>query len=181
MKFIEKQITTETVYEGRIVTVKNDTAELINGSVVYREVVEHPGGVAIVPVNASGEVYMVRQFRYPMSEELLEIPAGKLEYGEDPYDCAVRELSEETGCTAGKIVPLGAFYPSPGFSKEILYIYLATELVRGELNLDEDELLDVEAVSLETLANQIMSGELKDAKTIIGVLKAKDYLEQGRS
>ncbi len=180
MKFSEKQITTKTVYEGRIVTVKNDTAELINGSVVYREVVEHPGGVAIVPVDSNGDVHMVRQYRYPMREELLEIPAGKLEYGEAPYDCAVRELSEETGCTAGRIVSLGAFYPSPGFSREILYIYLATELVHGEMNLDEDELLSVEAVQLDTLVEQIMSGGIKDAKTIIGILKAKNYLEQNR-
>ena len=180
MKFSEKQMSTKTVYEGRIVTVKNDTAELINGSVVYREVVEHPGGVAIVPVDDKGEVYMVRQFRYPIREELLEIPAGKLEYGEDPYDCAVRELSEETGCTAGKIIPLGPFYPSPGFSKEVLYIYLATQLVYGAMNLDEDELLAVETIPLDTLAERIMSGEIKDAKTIIGILKAKDYLERNR-
>ncbi len=178
MKFSEKQITTKTVYEGRIVTVKNDTAELINGSVVYREVVEHPGGVAIVPVNEKGEVYMVRQYRYPIREELLEIPAGKLEYGEDPYDCAVRELSEETGCTAGKVIPLGPFYPSPGFSQEVLYIYLAIELVPGELNLDEDELLCVETLPLDLLTERIMSGEIRDAKTIVGILKAKNYLEQ---
>ncbi len=180
MKYSEKQLTTNTVYEGRIVTVKNDTAELVNGSVVYREVVEHSGGVAIVPVDSKQEVHMVRQFRYPMREEILEIPAGKLERGEDPYDCAVRELSEETGCTAGRIVSLGEFFPSPGFSSEVLYIYLATDLTPGEMNLDEDELLDVETIPLEDLVKRIMSGEIKDAKTIIGILKAKDYLENDR-
>ena len=180
MKYSEKQLTTNTVYEGRIVTVKNDTAELVNGSVVYREIVEHSGGVAIVPVDSNREVHMVRQFRYPMREELLEIPAGKLERGEDPYDCAVRELSEETGCTAGRIVSLSEFYPSPGFSNEVLYIYLATDLTPGEMNLDEDELLDVETIPLDDLVKRIMSGEVKDAKTIIGILKAKDYLENDR-
>ncbi len=180
MKYSEKQLTTNTVYEGRIVTVKNDTAELVNGSVVYREIVEHSGGVAIVPVDSNREVHMVRQFRYPMREELLEIPAGKLERGEDPYDCAVRELSEETGCTAGRIVSLSEFYPSPGFSSEVLYIYLATDLTPGEMNLDEDELLDVETIPLDDLVKRIMSGEIKDAKTIIGILKAKDYLENDR-
>jgi ADP-ribose pyrophosphatase len=177
MKFTEKQLTTKTVYEGRIVSVRTDTAELVNGSVVYREVVEHPGGVAIVPVNERGEVYMVRQYRYPVSEELLEIPAGKLEPGEDPYECAVRELCEETGCMAGSVVPLGPFYPSPGFSKEVLHIYLATQLVPGEMKLDEDELLDVETVPLDVLTERILSGEIKDAKTIIGILKAKNCLE----
>jgi ADP-ribose pyrophosphatase len=126
MGFFEKQISTKTVYRGRIVNVRNDVAELKNGHHVPREVVEHPGGVAVVPVDDNGCVLMVRQYRYPMEEELLEIPAGKLEYCEDHYDCAVRELSEETGCTAGKLVYLGPIYPSPGFSKEILYIYLAT-------------------------------------------------------
>lgn len=179
MKFSEKQVSTKTAYEGRIITVKNDMAELLNGSIVYREVVEHPGGVAIVPVTLEGEVHMVRQFRYPVCSELLEIPAGKLEAGEDPYDCAVRELSEETGCTAGRIVSLGSFYPSPGFSSEVLYIYLATDLAPGDMNLDEDELLAVETIPLETLEARILSGEIRDAKTIIGILKAKAYLSLG--
>ncbi len=180
MEFFEKQISTKTVYNGQIVNVRNDIAELKNGKHVRREVVEHPGGVAIVPVNEKGQVYMVRQYRYPMEEELLEIPAGKLEYGEDHYNCAVRELSEETGCAAGKLIFLGSTYPSPGYSREILYIYLATDLVGGEMHLDEDEFLSVEAIPMDTLVDKIMSGEIKDGKTIIGILKAKKYLEQNR-
>lgn len=176
--FYEKQISEKTVYKGRIVNVRNDIAELQNGKRVPREVVEHPGGVAIVPVTDDGRVLMVRQYRYPMEEELLEIPAGKLEYCEDHYDCAVRELSEETGCTATNIVFLGPIYPSPGFSKEILYIYLATGLVCGTAHPDEDEFLSVEAVPMETLVKNIMAGEIKDGKTIIGILKAQKYLEQ---
>ncbi|NLT13259.1 MAG: NUDIX hydrolase [Clostridiales bacterium] len=180
MEFFEKQISTKTVYQGRIVNVRNDIAELKNGHHVPREVVEHPGGVAVVAVDDNGCVMMVRQYRYPMGEELLEIPAGKLEYCEDHCDCAVRELSEETGCTADHIVFLGPIYPSPGFSKEILYIYLATGLVRGAAHPDEDEFLSVEAVPMETLINKIMAGEIKDGKTIIGILKAQKYLEQNR-
>lgn len=180
MEFFEKQISTKTVYKGQIVNVRNDIAEIKNGRLVPREVVEHPGGVAIVPVNEHGHVYMVRQYRYPMEEELLEIPAGKLDDGEDHYDCAVRELSEETGCTAGTIVFLGAIYPSPGFSKEILYIYLAMDLVSGDMHLDEDEFLSVEVVPMDTLIDKIMAGDMKDGKTIIGILKAKKYLEQNR-
>ena len=178
MEFFEKQISTKTVYRGRIVNVRNDIAELKNGHHVPREVVEHPGGVAVVAVNDKGYVMMVRQYRYPIGEELLEIPAGKLEHGEDHYDCAVRELSEETGCIAKNIVYLGPIYPSPGFSKEILYIYLASGLVCGAAHPDEDEFLSVEAVPMETLIMKIMTGEIKDAKTIIGILKAQKYFEQ---
>ena len=117
MAFFEKQISTETVYTGRIVNIRNDIAELNDGSRVPREVVEHPGGVAIVPVTEKGEILMVRQYRYPMEEELLEIPAGKLESCEDHAECARRELSEETGCTAGDApvswadLPLAGLFP----------------------------------------------------------------------
>ena len=143
MEFYEKTIESESVYEGIIVNVRRDIAGLQNGKQVAREVVEHPGGVGIVPVTKDNKVLMVRQYRYPMGEELLEIPAGKLDAGEDPLECAVRELSEETGCTAGRYVNLGASYPSPGFCKEILYIYLALDLQPGDMHLDENELLRV--------------------------------------
>ena len=177
MVFYEKQVDTKTVYEGIIVNVRRDIAELQNGNKAQREVVEHPGGVGIVPLTKDKKVLMVRQYRYPMEEELLEIPAGKLGEGEDPHECAVRELSEETGCTAGKYIDLGATYPSPGFCKETLYIYLALDLQHGEMHLDEDELLSVEAVGIDELIDMIMANELPDAKSIIGIMKAKKYLE----
>ena len=178
MSFFEKQVETKTVYRGLIVNIRSDVAELQNGRRVPREVVEHPGGVAIVPVTHDNKVLMVRQFRYPMAEELLEIPAGKLEENEAPFDCAVRELSEETGCTAGMIVDIGAIYTSPGFSKETLYLYLALDLQRGEMHLDEDELLSVEAVDIGELIEIVMKNEMHDAKSIIGIMKAKEYLER---
>lgn len=180
MDFFEKQIETRTVYEGLIVNIRSDIALLQNGSKAPREVVEHPGGVGIVPVTKDNKVIMVRQYRYPMEEELLEIPAGKLEYGEDPLACAIRELSEETGCTAGKIVDLGPTYPSPGFCKEILYIYLALDLQFGEMHLDQDELLRVEQVDIDELIDMIMANEMPDGKSIIGIMKAKKYLENSK-
>ena len=177
MEFFEKQIETKTVYEGMIVDIRRDIAEIQNGKHVPREVVVHPGGVGIVPLTDDHKILMVRQYRYPMEQELLEIPAGKLSDGEDPFDCAVRELSEETGCTAGRYVFLGEIYPSPGFCREILHLYLALDLQQGKMHLDEDELLSVEAVPIDKLVSKIMSNEIMDAKTIIGILKTKEYLK----
>jgi len=180
MDFFEKQIETKTVYEGIVVSIRSDVAELQNGNTALREVVVHPGGVGIVPLTRDNKVLMVRQYRYPMEEELLEIPAGKLGEGEDPFECAVRELSEETGCTAGRYVDLGVSYPSPGFCREKLYIYLALDLQYGEMHLDENELLSVEEVAIDELVDRIMANELPDGKTVIGILKAKRYLESGQ-
>ena len=176
MKHYEKQIETSTVYEGLIVDVRLDKAELENGNQVKREVIVHPGGVAIVPVTSDREVLMVRQFRYCIGEELLEIPAGVLESGELPIDCARRELSEETGCTAGRLIDLGAIYPSPGISKETLYIFLALDLAEGEMHLDDDEFLSVEKVPLDELVKKILANEIKDGKSIIGIMKAREHL-----
>jgi len=177
MKFYEKQVQTKTVYEGVIVDVKRDIVELQNGNRSGREVVVHPGGVGIVALTEANKVLMVRQYRYPMEEELLEIPAGKLDAGEDPFECAVRELSEETGYTAGRYVDIGPIYPSPGFCRETLHLYLALDLKPGEMHLDENELLSVEHVDIEELIEKIMANELKDAKSIVGIMKAKLYLD----
>ena len=177
MEFFEKQVETKTVYEGIIVNVRRDIAELQNGSQAEREVVEHPGGVGVIAVTGDGEVVMVRQYRYPMERETIEIPAGKLEGGEDPFGCAVRELSEETGYTAGRYVDLGPIYPSPGFSRETLYLYLALDLQKGEMHLDDNELLSVEHIGIDKLIEKIMANEVRDAKTVIGIMKAKLFLQ----
>ena len=173
MDYAEKTINSDIVYTGRIITVKNDKVELVNGRTSFREVVEHNGGVGIIPVDSEGNIYLVRQFRYPFMEDTLEIPAGKLEKGENPFDCAVRELSEETGFTAGRYDDLGMFYPSPGYCQEILYIYMARDLTAGRMHLDENEFLDVLKVPLDKAVDMVMKGELRDAKTIIAILKAK--------
>lgn len=177
MEYIEKRVKSEDIYKGKIVHVHIDDVELIDGSFSKREIVEHDGGVTVIPVDSDGSVYCVRQFRYAFGESILETPAGKLEKGEDPFECAVRELSEETGFTAGEYVYLGEFYPSPGYCHEKLYAYLALDLKKGEAHLDEGEFLDVVKYPLDTLVDMAMNNELKDAKTIIAVLKAKRYLE----
>lgn len=178
LKCIEKRIDGEIKYSGVIVKVRLDRAELENGKIVRREVVEHPGGVGILPVDDEGNCYMVRQFRYPFSRQLLEIPAGKLEYGEDPLECAVRELGEETGLTAGEMIPLGRCLTSPGFSSEVLHIYLARALKAGRAHLDEDEFLNVEKHPLSELAAMAERGGIEDAKTLIAVLKAERLLSE---
>ena len=174
---IEKRIDGETPYHGVIVDVRLDRAELVDGRIVRREVVEHPGGVGVIPVEKDGTVWCVRQYRYPMGREMLEIPAGKLEKGEIPLPAAVRELSEETGLAAGRMVDLGSCCTSPGFSTEVLHLYLALELEHGAAHPDSGEFLNVEAHSLGMLTEMAMNGELDDAKTIIAVLKARRFLE----
>lgn len=177
MDYTEKKIKTLNEYRGVVVNVALDKITLPDGKEGIREVVSHPGGVCILALDDENKAICVNQYRYCFETHMLELPAGKLEYGEDPYECAVRELSEETGITAGKIVSLGAIYPSPGFCREILHLYLATELTFGKAHLDEGEFLDVLRVPFDELVAQTMSGEMKDAKTVIAVLKAKLYLE----
>ena len=176
MEYLERPVGSVEKYKGIIVRVRLDDAELYTGKVVKREVVEHPGGVTILPVDEDGSCYMVRQFRYPFGRMMLEAPAGKLEYGEDHRECTVRELSEETGFTADELVYLGGCCTSPGFSTEVLHIYLALGLHAGECHPDQDEFLNVEKIPLSQLSRMVMDGEIDDAKTIVAVLKAEKYL-----
>ncbi len=163
-------------YKGLITNTTLDRVALQNGEHTLREVVEHPGGVTVLPIDEEGFVYCVRQFRYPMSEHLLEVPAGKLEYGEEPLLCAIRELSEETGISASEFLDLGKVYPSPGFCREILYIYMARGLSFGVSHPDHNEFLDVQKIHIDELVSLVMNNEIADAKTIIAVLKAKNIL-----
>lgn len=176
MELWEKTVASETLFEGRIVTLKLDKAELPNGRLAGREVVEHPGGVAILPLFDDGTVSIVRQFRYPFQEVVTELPAGKLEKGEDHRPAALRELEEEVGVTCGKLTYLGCLYASPGFSTEVLHMYLAQDLTQGACHPDDDEFLEVERVPFSQLADQVMSGEIVDAKTVALVLKVKQLL-----
>ena len=177
MDYFEQRIDRDDKYHGIIVDVHLDNVRLSDGSKARREVVEHPGSVTILPEDEAGNCYMVRQFRYPAGHMMLEAPAGKLEYGEDHRECAVRELSEETGFTADELIYLGGFYTSPGFSSELLHIYLALGLHAGESHLDEGEFLNVEKHSLQALEQMIMNNEIEDAKTIIAVMKAEKVLK----
>lgn len=173
MDLWEKTISSQTLFEGKIVTLKVDQAQLPNGAAAGREVVEHPGGVCILPLFDDGTVSMVRQFRYPFQQVVAELPAGKLEKGEDPLVCAQRELSEEVGAEADELIYLGKFFTSPGYSTEVLHMYLARGLRQGQVHPDEDEFLESERLPFLTLFQQVMSGEIEDGKTIAAVLKTK--------
>ena len=178
MDYTEKTLKCEEKYRGKIIYVHRDAVSLPDGAEAAREVVEHSGGVGVLPVDEHGNAWCVRQFRYPLGVHLLEVPAGKLEPGESPIDCAVRELGEETGFSAAEFTYLGMIYPSPGYCRETLYIYLATGLSRGEAHPDRGEFLDVETYPLETLYRMVLDGELADAKTAMAVLKAKLILDE---
>jgi ADP-ribose pyrophosphatase len=176
----EKKISSEVMYAGRVITVTRDTALLENGKTALRDVVHHHGGACILPYFEDGTICMVRQFRYAMQQELWELPAGKLEQGEDPFLAAQRELTEECGLTADEYISLGEFYPTVGYDNEIIYIWVARGLHKVEMHLDEDEFLTPERVPLDKAYAMVMSGEIKDGKTIAGVLKLKALLAEGK-
>lgn len=180
MEFLykEKFIANQRKYTGNIIAVDLMTVELPNGKVATRDVVVHPGASVVIPINEAGEIYVVKQYRSPVGKALIELPAGKLDKGEDPLECAKRELYEETGLKANTIKHISSFESTPGFSNEVLHMYLATELEIGEARLDEDEFLMVEKISLEALVKGILANEITDAKTIIGVLLAEKFLRK---
>lgn len=178
MNLIEKPLDSRILYTGTIVRLRRDTARLPNGHLAMREVVEHPGGVGIVAVDDQDCVLMVRQFRYPLGEILLEIPAGKLDHGEDHHLAAQRELSEEVGATASKLTYMGYVYASPGFCDEAIHLYLAEELSFGEAHPDEDELLLVERIPLSKLTAMALNGEMSDGKSVAAILRAA-FLRKG--
>ena len=178
MKLQEENIGSETLYEGVVVTVKKDKVLLENGRQSIREVVMHNGGVGILALDEQNNVLMVRQFRYPYHQVVLEIPAGKLERGEDPLACGKRELMEETGYAADEYASLGVLYPTPGYADEVIHLYLATGLKRFEQNLDEGEFLEVERYPLSQLVEWVMEGKLPDAKSQIAILKTARLLKQ---
>ena len=178
MIYEEKTVSTQRIFEGRVINLKVDTVELPGGSLATRELIEHPGGVAVVPVDENGFVYLVSQYRKPYEEVVLEIPAGKRDRGEDAFLGAKRELSEETGLVAGKYIDLGKFYPTPGYVDEVIYIYLALDLKEGKAHPDEDEFVELKKIHIDELCDMIMKNEIKDGKTIAGILKAKMYFDK---
>ena len=177
---LEKTIRKIYVFKGRIVNVRNDDAQLPNGKIVSREVVEHRGGVGILPITAQGEVLLVKQYRYPYEELLLEIPAGKLEPGETPFETGVRELQEETGMNAARYFDLGIDYPSPGYCNEKIHLYAADGLTEIGQRLDEGEFLNVLSVPLTEALTMIYNGELKDSKTVIALMKYHEMQQLGK-
>ena len=169
----EKCLHSQPIYKGRILSLHRDTVLVPNGRQAYREVVEHHGGVCILPMDDVGNVYLVRQYRYPFGAEILEAPAGKLNLNEDPLTAGIRELKEETGFTAANITFAGLCYPSVGYTTEVIHLYLAHGLTLGETCPDEDEFLDLVKLPLEEAVRQVLNGDIPDAKTQIILLKAQ--------
>ena len=174
----EETVFRNTIYKGKILNLRVDIAELPNGKEAVREVVEHSGGVTIAALTDEMELIFVRQFRYPYMEEVLELPAGKLEKGEKPLEAGKRELQEEAGVTAEQFINLGRFYPTPGYTNEVIYLYGAIGLKNGEQDLDDDEFLNVETIPLNKAVEMILNNEIVDGKTQAAVLKLAALLEK---
>lgn len=170
MKKNEKTLQSNYLYRGRIVNLRIDRVELPNGKESEREVIEHAGAVGIVPVTSDNKIILVKQFRKALDQEIIEIPAGKLDPGENPADCAHRELQEEIGFKPGKLDFMFSCYTSPGFSNEIVYIYVARDLQESKIKCDDDEFITTLEVSLQEALHMIKNGVIKDSKTISGIL-----------
>ncbi len=168
-----RRLSTEQMFDGKIVKVFVDEVRLPDGRQTRWERVIHPGAVGMVPLLSDGTIVLVRQYRHAVGKVLLEIPAGKLEEGEPPEVCARRELAEEVGYRAGELVKLAEFYNSPGYSDEFFHLFLARELEEGQAEAETDEFFQVEAVQLEEAFDMISTGEVRDAKTIIGITLTK--------
>ena len=179
MELFEKTVEKNYVYEGKIINVRRDKAELHNGNPCTREVVEHNGGVCVAALTSEKELIFVRQFRYPYMEVVLELPAGKLEKGEDPFEAGKRELEEETGTVAGKYYDLGKFYPTPGYCGEIIHLYAASDLTATQMNPDEDEFLEVEKIHIDKAVDMVVNNEIRDGKTIALIMKVAEMLRRG--
>ena len=175
MNTAEKQKDSSYIYKGAVINLRLDTAVLPNGRTAKREVVEHPGGVCVLPIDEYGNILLVRQFRYPYMKETLEIPAGKRDKAgdSDPLECGKRELKEETGATAQSYTFLGTLLPSPGYTDEVIYMYAATNLTFGEAEPDEDEFLNLLKIPFDTAVDMVLKGEIADSKTQTAILKAK--------
>lgn len=173
MTFEEKTISSERIYEGKIINLRRDKVTVKSGT-SYREIVEHKGGAVLVAITDDKKLVMVRQYRKPAGRVVFEVPAGKIDGKEDPEVTAKRELKEETGYTASNIKYLTEFYTSVGYSEEILYLYLCTGLKPGETDFDENESLDIEEWDIDELHEMVMDGSIKDSKTIIAIQFAKE-------
>lgn len=178
MELSEKTLNEEYAFKGKIINLRVDTVELPDKSISTREVVEHNGGIGVLPIDDEMNTYVVRQWRAPYKKVLLEIPAGKRDGDEKPLDGGIRELKEEIGAKAEEYTFLGELYPSPGYCGEIIYLYMARGLAFDKQNLDDGEFLNVEKMPFSQLVDMVISGEIKDSKTIAAVLKADKILNK---
>jgi len=175
-ELIETRLERREVFSGKLLHVFADTVSLPNGKTSVREVIEHQGAVCMVPLRRDGTVVLVRQYRYAVGRDILEVPAGKVDPGESFYDAAERELSEETGLQASQWIDLGDYLPSPGYSGEVIRAYLAMDLDEGEPHTDEDEFLVPVTIPVSQALDLVMSGAISDGKTAFALLKAARYL-----
>jgi len=175
-KLYEEKISSREIFKGKILKLYFDQVRLPNNKITTREKVEHPGAVAVVPINKENEVILVKQYRYPVNDVLIEIPAGKIDDKEPPLECAKRELKEEVGGHGGSFIHLAQIFTSPGFSDEKMDIYLVLDFEEKENDLDDDEFLHIIKIKLEDCLKMIKNGEINDAKSIIGIMMARDYL-----
>lgn len=173
----EKVIESKKIFDGKIINVRLDTVETYCKKTASREIVEHPDGVGIVAIDENNRVCLVRQYRNPFDDFITEIPAGKAEKGENVKITAIRELSEETGYTAESMSYMGYAMVSPGFCSEKIHLFLARGLKKGECHFDEDEFLEMSMCDFKEAYKMVMDGQITDAKTIIGILKAKEILD----
>lgn len=172
----ERKLSSEMKFDGKLIKVTYDIAE-VNGKEAWREVVHHPCASAIVAIDEDNRIIMEKQFRYALNDYLLEIPAGKLDVGEDPLVCAKRELEEETGIIASEWISLGTIATSPGFCNEVIHLYVAKGLSKGEIHWDEDEYVEVERYTFDELLQRISEEKIKDSKTLSALLLAMPYLK----
>lgn len=178
MDLYEKTIESKLIYDGSFISLKVDKVLLPDGKTSQRAIVMHSGAAVVVPVDQENNVVLIKQFRKPIEKVIIELPAGKLDKDEDPVNCAKRELEEETGLSAQELVKLTEIYTTPGFSNEVIHVYLAKGLSQGSSHTDSDEFVEVFKVSLDEAILMVKNGEIKDAKTIVGLLLAKMYLEE---
>ncbi len=173
VQFAEETIESQSIYSGKILALRRDTVKIRDGKVAIREIVEHGGAVGIVAFTDGGKIILVRQFRKATGRELIEIPAGTLEKGEEPIQCASRELEEETGYVASTIKPVLSFYLAPGYSTEIMHIFFANDLRKTRQRLEEDEAVELIEVDLDEAVSMVRRNDIEDAKTITSLLAAK--------
>lgn len=175
-----KRISRKRVYKGKIFTVAEDTIQFPNGNTSKWDMLLHDGAAAVVPIDSDGNIVLVEQYRGVEDGQVLEIPAGKLDKGESPLQCASRELEEETGYKPTEILLVGSIYSAVGFSDEIIHLYVAIGLEKGQINLDEDEYVTIKKFTMDQTIDMILSGDIKDSKTISAVMMVKEMIAKGR-
>ena len=180
MELTEKTLNSKVMFEGRILKMMVDDVELPDGSTSFREIVGHPGGVCVAPIDDDNNLYFVKQYRYPYHEIVLELPAGKLEKGMSPLENGKRELKEEVGAEGYSFISLGQVYPSPGYTQEIIHLYACKIKNIGNQQLDQGEFLNVEKIHIGKAVEMVLNNQLPDSKTQIAILKLSMLLKSGK-